>query len=388
MLFDHIGRGGMANIYLATEDSGLGALRRVVVKKILPRFGKDPDFARMLIDEAKLAAELRHANIVQVYDLGREGNELHIVMEYVEGFDLHQLLVRLSQSKVPLPAEFGLFIVRETLRALDYAHRARDAQGRSLGLIHRDVSPTNVLVSFEGEVKLCDFGIARAITRPEAHVDENTAARARVAGKAAYMSPEMARGEEVNARADIYAAGILLWELCAGRRLIKGTPQEMFAKAREGVSPRLLTRAFPDQDVLQAILDKALGNDPMDRYLTAADFLADVDTYCTKTRLLASPLRFGAFLQERFGDEIIAVRAARESAARTELRDSFPPPASGITDVSAVRRIPRTPVPPRGHSPHGAVRPPTTPAAPVYRWMFAVAAVGAAVIGLVQWLVK
>ncbi|HBQ19021.1 MAG TPA: serine/threonine protein kinase, partial [Myxococcales bacterium] len=153
-LFDRIGRGGMADIYLARAHTELGGARRVVVKQILPELGGDPQFAKMLIDEAKLVAGLRHANVVQVLDLGREGDRLYITMEYVEGYDLNQLLRRLSKRRIPLPAEFALFVVREALAALDFAHRKKDDEGEPLGIVHRDVSPSNVLISFEGEVKL------------------------------------------------------------------------------------------------------------------------------------------------------------------------------------------------------------------------------------------
>lgn len=223
LLFDRIGRGGMADIYLARLETEIGAARRVVVKQILPELSRDPRFARMLIDEAKLVSGLRHANIVQVLDLGREGERLFIAMEYVEGFDLDQLLRALSRRRIALPAEFALFVVREVLAALDFAHRATDEEGRPRGIVHRDVSPSNVLISFEGEVKLCDFGIAKALgmpavasAEPGSSGEAGSGKRSSIAGKAAYMSPEHARGEELDARADVFSAGIVLHELCAG----------------------------------------------------------------------------------------------------------------------------------------------------------------------------
>jgi len=232
-LFDRIGRGGMADIYLAHASTGLGPARRVVVKEILPALCRDERFASMLIQEAKLVSQLRHANVVQVLDLGREHERLFIAMEYVEGFDLNQLLRRLSKRRIGIPMQFAMLVVRETLAALDYAHRAKSESGGSLGVVHRDVSPSNVLISFEGEVKLCDFGIAKALSAPavtgghDRPSDEATGERSKIAGKAAYMSPEHARGEELDGRADLFSAGILLWELCAGRRLYKGSEERM-----------------------------------------------------------------------------------------------------------------------------------------------------------------
>lgn len=342
LLFDHIGRGGMADIYLASARAGFGAERLVVVKEILPELSEDAGFARMLSAEAKLAAQLNHANVVQVTDLGREEGRLYIAMEYVEGFDLNQLLRRVSKARIGLPAEFAIFIVRETLRGLDYAHRARTHDGRRMEVVHRDVSPSNVLISFEGEVKLCDFGIARAygLSADEHATDEGRVARARVAGKSAYMAPEHARGEEIDARADLFAAGILLWELCAGRRLFKGSEEEMLALARRGRVPPLPDRGLPDQPRLQAILDRAFEVDRLKRWQTAADFLAALEEYAMANRLMASPLRFGEFLTEHFADEIVHVRRARELAAKGELDPGQEPEPVPAVDGSHVRAKP------------------------------------------------
>lgn len=339
LLFDHIGRGGMADIYLASARTGLGGERLVVVKEILPELSGDGGFARMLRAEAKLAAHLNHANVVQVIDLGRQDDRLYIAMEYVEGFDLNQLLRRLSEARIPLPAEFALFIVRETLRALDYAHRVRTADGRPMEIVHRDVSPSNVLISFEGEVKLCDFGIARAYGTGDGAgaPDDDRVARARVAGKSAYMAPEHARGEEIDARADLFAAGILLWELCAGRRLYKGTEEEMLAQAREGRVPPLPDRGLPNQADLQAVLDRAFEVDRRRRWQSAADFLAALEDYAMGAGLMASQIRFGEFLTEHFADEIVHVRRARELSAKGLLEPREQPEPIAAEDGSRIR---------------------------------------------------
>jgi serine/threonine-protein kinase len=329
VLFDRIGRGGMADIFLARAETELGASRRVVVKQILPALSGDEAFSRMLVAEAKLAAQLHHGNIVQVFDLGREEGRLYIAMEYVEGFDLHQLLRRLSSQKIPLPPEFAIFVVRETLRALDYAHRARDAAGRPMGLVHRDVSPSNVLVSFEGEVKLCDFGIARALAAGS-EIDEGAVSRSRVAGKSAYMSPEHARGEALDARADVFAAAIVLWELCAGRRMYKGTEDEMLALARAGAAPELPSRGLPDEPALRAVLARGLAADRDARFASAKDMLAALEDWAHGARLMASQLRFGAFLTEHFEAELVQVRREREAAAARDLAAARPVPAPEV----------------------------------------------------------
>jgi serine/threonine protein kinase len=341
VLFDRIGRGGMADIFLARADTALGGSRLCVVKQILPDLSHDPQFEQLLIEEAKLAARLTHGNVVQVFDLGREDDRLFIVMEYVEGYDLNQLLRAVSRAKLGLPAEFAILIVRETLRALDYAHRLKDAGGNAIGLVHRDVSPSNVLISFEGEVKLCDFGIARAFS---AHADEQVGApdevpaQARIEGKSAYMSPEHALGLEIDARADVFAAGIVLWELCAGRRLYRGSEQEMLAQARAGVVPRLPDRGLPAHGELQAVLDRALTVDRDDRFSSAQEFLTALEDYAVQAKLMASQLRFGTFLSEHFGSEMIELRRQRELSVR-ELPSELPPlpPPTLVTHSSLYR---------------------------------------------------
>ena len=207
----------MAQIYLARAETELGATRLAVVKQILPAFADDPRFADMLIHEAKLAARLSHRRIVQVFDLGKENEHLYIAMEYVEGFDLNSLLRRCTEQKVSLPATACAGHRRRRARGARLRASPRSTRtSKPLGIVHRDVSPSNVLISYEGEVKLCDFGIAHANDL----VKEESAAEA-LKGKAGYMSPEHARGESLDARADVFAAGIILWELLAGRRLYK-----------------------------------------------------------------------------------------------------------------------------------------------------------------------
>ena len=167
VLIQRIGGGGMAEIFLAQRVGALGVQRRVAIKRIHPELSQDARFSELLTAEATMASHLNNSRVVQVLDLGRAEGQLFIAMEYVEGWDLHRLLVNLSKSGVALAPAHALHIVMETLRGLDYAHRARDAQGRPLHVVHRDVSPSNILVSVEGEIKLCDFGIARALHERE-----------------------------------------------------------------------------------------------------------------------------------------------------------------------------------------------------------------------------
>jgi eukaryotic-like serine/threonine-protein kinase len=314
-LFDFIGKGGMAEIYVARQRTDLGATRRCVVKQILPELANDPSFSEMLVHEAKLAARLNHANVVQVFDLGREGDRLFIAMDYVEGFDLNELLRLCSRAKVPLPFELAAHVVREALKGLDYAHRRTDDDGRPLGIVHRDVSPSNLLVSFEGEVKVCDFGIARAnVAIADGAAQELDEA---LKGKAGYMSPEHARSEPIDARADVFAAGIVLWELAAGRRMYKTGDgrASLIEQARAARVPELPVTGLPAEDELRRIVSRALAPDRDARYPSAAAMQRDLEGYAISARLTTSPLQLGDWLAKTFGEDILAQRRARERAA-------------------------------------------------------------------------
>jgi serine/threonine-protein kinase len=317
-LFDFIGKGGMAEIYLARQKTELGPARRCVVKQILPELAKDPAFSEMLVHEAKLAARLSHANVVQVFDLGRENERLFIAMEYIEGFDLNDLLRRCSRAKVPLPFELAVHVMCEALKGLDYAHRRTDDDGRPLELVHRDVSPSNLLVSFEGEVKVCDFGIARANDVIEAQAAGSSAHELGEAlkGKAGYMSPEHARGEAIDARADVFAAGIVLWELAAGRRMYKTSEGgfSLLDLARRGEVPELPRNGLPAEDALRRVIAKALSKQRDARYPSAAAMQRDLDAYAATAKLMTSPLALGEWLKSTFGEEILERRRARERA--------------------------------------------------------------------------
>jgi serine/threonine protein kinase len=342
-LFDAIGKGGMAEIFLARAETELGATRLAVVKQILPQFSGSPEFAEMLIHEAKLAARLSHAHIVQVFDLGREGTDLYIAMEYVEGFDLNGLLRKCSQEKVALPVEFALGIVSDVLRGLDYAHRRSDDEGEPLGLVHRDVSPSNVLVSFEGEVKLCDFGIAhanKAISTKSQDIDEA------IRGKAGYMSPEHARGERLDARSDVFATGILLWELLAGRRLYSTKNEtSLIEQAKKADVPELESRNLPQEERLHDIVKKALAKDREARYASASAMLRDLEDYMVTAKFAVSPLRLGDWMVKSFGTGAVSARKALEreigkpsGSVEGESKSPVPtdvaPPAPPSSDVA------------------------------------------------------
>ncbi len=312
-LFDFIGKGGMAEIFLARAQTDFGGVRLAVIKQILPEFAGNAHFAEMLVHEAKLSADLNHGNVVQVFDLGREDDRLYIAMEYVEGFDLNALLRLCSKSQTRLPVEFALHVVADLLKGLDYAHRRTDEAGNRLGLVHCDVSPSNILLSVDGEVKVCDFGIARA----NVAVEPGDTSDEFLKGKAGYMSPEHARGEPIDARADVFAAGIVLWELLAGRRLYRTSEGglSLLKLARTADIPTLPSRGLAEEAALTAVVARALSADREERYPTASAMLRDLEDYMMRAGLFASPLRFGEWMSEHFGDDIVERRRARERAA-------------------------------------------------------------------------
>jgi eukaryotic-like serine/threonine-protein kinase len=357
-LFELVGKGGMAQIYLARAETELGATRLAVVKQILPAFASDPRFAEMLIHEAKLAARLSHKHIVQVLDLGRSDGHLYIAMEYVEGFDLNALLRRCTLDQVGLPVEHALGIVADVLEGLDYAHRRIDDEGAPLGIVHRDVSPSNVLVSYEGEVKLCDFGIAHANDLVQQEATEA------LKGKAGYMSPEHARGDAIDARADVFAAGIILWELLAGRRLYSTKSElSLIEQARRAEIPALPDKGIVNGADLERIVRRALAREPEERYPSAAAFGRDLEGYLAESGLLASRLKLGEWIASSFGTALVEQRRASER----RLPKSAPPPRSserlrsGTSAASSVQ-IPSAPPVPADLAIHEAP-PPEPPSA-------------------------
>lgn len=209
----------MAELYVA-KTKGIGGFEKLVAIKVIhPRFSEDEHFVQMLVEEAKITVQLNHVNIAQTFDLGCIDDTYYIAMEYIEGADAFRVGKRAKEKKLPIPIDICCYAAAEVLNGLSYAHRKRDAEGRPLGIVHRDISPQNVLVSYSGEVKLVDFGIARLIHTAEGQAAHPDGRRRPGGGKYAYMSPEQALGLPVDHRTDVFSAGILLWELIVGHRL-------------------------------------------------------------------------------------------------------------------------------------------------------------------------
>ena len=270
-LIEKIAQGGMAEIYKAETYDPNGLKRHVVIKRILPHVASHQEFIDMLIDEAKIAVLFNHGNIAQIYDLAKIGSDYFIVMEYVEGKTLQHIFKRAEALKQKIPIPYCLFFISELCAGLSYMHRKTDASGKSLNVVHRDISPQNIIVTFSGNVKIIDFGIAKAedkLTVTESGV---------LKGKFAYMSPEQAVGDDLDARSDIFAAGIILWELIAAERLFRRKNNKETLKAvKKADVPALAdyNPAVPKE--LDKAVRKALARSLRKRYSDAADLQADL----------------------------------------------------------------------------------------------------------------
>ncbi|HEX4457190.1 MAG TPA: serine/threonine-protein kinase, partial [Polyangia bacterium] len=278
-----LGRGGMADVFRARREGAAGFERTVVVKKILGGHTEDPAFVEMFINEAKIAARLTHPNIVQVHELGEENGEFYIVMEYVRGRDLLRLLRALAEQSPESPAVPPLaagYIAREVCRGLGHAHELTDDQGTARPIVHRDVSPQNIMISYDGHVKLVDFGIAKALDTMK---DETRTGALK--GKFAYMAPELLEGQSPGAQADIFSTGVVLHEMLTGRRLFKGpTDYETLQKVQNQriPPPSQWNRKVPPE--LDAIVLQALDRDRAKRYARAAHFARDLDVFLQAQR--------------------------------------------------------------------------------------------------------
>ncbi len=289
--------GGMAELYIARHVTPTGFEKVVAIKRVLPNLSRDEDFVRMFLNEARLAASLDHSNIVHVIDFGRDGREHFLAMEYVHGKAVHQLL-RESSRGPGVPIDCALTIARGVAQALHYTHERGGGDGRPMGLVHRDVSPSNILVSYEGEVKLTDFGIATATALTRATRTGS------IKGKLSYMAPEQVKGEDVDRRADVFSLGVVLYELTTGRRCFYA-PGE-FALINRVVGgkferPSRVRADFPAE--LEEIIVKAIKVDREERWATARDFQLALEGFATTQGIQLSSVALSNFMHGLFGYE-------------------------------------------------------------------------------------
>jgi eukaryotic-like serine/threonine-protein kinase len=278
-----LGRGGTAEVYLAEQQGTAGFSKQLVLKVLYKDLAQDQDFVKMLVDEARITARLIHANICQVLDLGLDPEAHYLAMEYVPGTDLLTLLDRCQERGVLIPLEVAAHVVAEVLSALDYAHDATDDDGTPLGIIHRDVSPQNILISHHGEVKLTDFGIAKAAQR------QTRTQAGQIKGKMIYMSPEHASGRPMDHRADIFSAGIVLHELLRGQAFAAADSNVVLQMRKAGMEVESISEHRPEvPKELEAALKRALQADPDQRFPSAEAFRAALVEF-----LFCRPLPFG-----------------------------------------------------------------------------------------------
>ncbi|MCK4764994.1 MAG: protein kinase [Candidatus Aminicenantes bacterium] len=296
-----IARGGMAEIYKAKKKGVKGFEKIIALKKILSGYGEDDKYIEMFVDEAKIAAELSHPNIVQIYDLGKKDDFYFIAMEHVLGKDLRLILRKLAGLKRPFPEELALHLILKVLSALNYAHSAKDSSGRALEIVHRDVSPPNILVSFSGDVKLTDFGVSKATNKMHETVS------GALKGKLLYMSPEQAKGDSaVDYRSDLYSVGIILFELITGKKLfIDSSDLLVLKKVQEGevIMPREIKKDINPE--LENIILKSLNKNRDRRYNNAADMMRDIESYLIKNyERQPAAVHLSHFLHDTFKEEI------------------------------------------------------------------------------------
>lgn len=330
-----IGSGGMAEVFLARTSVAQGLNKTLVIKKIRGAYARSRQFVTMFIDEAKIALDLNHPNIIQVFDFGAVGDTYFLAMEHVDGIDLLRMLQAAAKARVRLPYGLSAYIVQQVVKGLDYAHRKTDDFGEPLGIVHRDVSPQNILLSWDGGVKLVDFGIARA-----RDVDEEAGV---IKGKFAYMSPEQARGEPVDNRSDVFAAGIVLYELACARPLFHGKGKQALDMVKAGAVPRPKDFAPELPDSLERIVLRALAFNRDDRYETARDMQHDLGRFQLEWgQKTGEPIDSGALAQQLAAlvspdDRLVPPRPpAAGDTARERRRDSSQPIPDMISEHFAI----------------------------------------------------
>jgi serine/threonine protein kinase len=298
-LLKRIAGGGMGEVFLARQSGIQGFEKLLVIKTLLPNLTEDNEFVSMFLDEARIAARLAHPNVVQIFDLGEEGEVYYIAMEYVHGEDVKRIWKQAYHKKEVIPVPLAARIIADAAAGLGYAHRLSDQDGKLLGVVHRDVSPQNILVTFDGGVKLIDFGVAKAAGRM---TRTQTGA---LKGKYAYMSPEQVEGEELDQRSDIFALGIVLWEMVTGSRLFRADSDVATLKAVsrcDVVPPSEQNANVPPE--LDPIVMKALARDRDQRYPTAEDLRLDLENWIARTAAQGSAAHLSAFMRKLFDERL------------------------------------------------------------------------------------
>jgi serine/threonine protein kinase len=330
LLLELINAGGMAEVFKAKVFGVAGFERVVAIKRIWPHWAEDEKFTKMFIDEARIAVQLTDPNIVQIFELGITDRQHYIAMEYIAGRDLRQLIDGLNERNLRLPVAHAVYVATSLCAALDYAHRKTDLDGQPMNIIHRDVSPQNVLVGYDGAVKVADFGIAKA----EHRLTETQSGS--IKGKFGYMSPEQARGESIDRRSDIFAVGILLHEMMTGQKLFDGASDfSALQRVRDGdvASPAMGNPDVPPE--LERIVLRALAASPDDRYHWASELSEDLQQFLIEDKSIFTAQRMATFMREQFADDIRGERERMEEILEiTAMLDTGSPES----DIEALER--------------------------------------------------
>jgi serine/threonine protein kinase len=306
-ILGHLATGGMAEVYLARQAGLHGFEKIVVIKRVRPELTADPEATKYFLDEARLVATLEHPNIAQVYEIGLVNDSYFFVMEYVHGADLRQLMEAAVTKRVKVSLADSVYIMIGVCAALHYAHEKRDREGKPLSIIHRDVSPSNVLISHDGAIKVCDFGIAKAENR----TTETT--RGVIKGKFAYMSPEQCRSQPLDRRSDVFSIGILLYELSTLSRLfIANSDFDLLRSIIEEEAPPPSSRTRGYSLELERIVLKALSKNPDDRYTTAQAMQLDLEAFARENKLGMSSVNIAALMGALFEKRIDAWLKAQQ----------------------------------------------------------------------------
>jgi eukaryotic-like serine/threonine-protein kinase len=339
VLVRHIATGGMAEVYLARRDGPHGFTKTVALKRILPQLARDADFVAMFIDEARVCAQLSHPNLVQVFDFGEAGVELYMAMEYVDGTTCAKVVRRAAARMELVPVEAALHIVLSVLRGLEYAHAAVDLEGVPLGLIHRDVSPGNILIASSGAVKLGDFGIARA-DEFERRTEEG-----QLKGKLGYMSPEQVTGKPLDLRSDLFTLGIVLAEILTARPLFGvGSELDVLMRIRDVDLSVFERHCAHVPDALRDVVRKSLAPELQDRFQNATAFAEAIEDFARTKRLTVGAPRLVAWLDQagllsthRSGEHSLPSAHAQAAAGREPARKRSPLGIPAVTLPAPVK---------------------------------------------------
>jgi TonB family protein len=352
-ILEKIASGGMADVYKARRSGVEGFQKIVAIKKILPHLADNEQFIGMFADEAKLAAQLSHPNVVHIHDLGKiEGGGYFIAMEYVDGRDLRAILHSAREVSTPMPVPLAIYVASKVASALDYAHRRRDPGGKELAIVHRDVSPQNILISYEGEIKLCDFGIAKAASKA------STTQSGALKGKLQYMSPEQAWGRPIDHRSDLFSLGAVLFEMLTGEKLFRGDSDlNLLEMVRAAEVPVPSSRNPEVPKSLDAILGKTLAREPDERYSSASDLLRDLEAVLYSYTPAPGSADLAIYLHRLQAEEAAAEAGARSAADAAEAE----PPKKRRSKGTPVARRPSGSAPRFVEDLGG---PPTSPATP------------------------